>query len=408
MKIGFILCEHPLDVRIKKEARSLASAGHEAVALLQERDMNQPVIAADSITVDTYAPPSESELHRALVFIKRMSFMKIPLEDRIEEFARKHKVDALHVHDLPNVGPGIRVARKLGIPIVADLHENHPAAVRAWVGPIKPQHYITTNQTIWNSYQKRCVMGADRVIVVIEEGRDLLVAHGIPEDKIHVVANYVDLDYLAKCSETAQSWPEYDGKFVISYTGFLGPDRGVDMAIRAMAMLKKDAPKAHLVVVGDAPAGSSYINVLHNLVKKLDVLDSVELAGWQPFSKIPGYVASCSIGLVPHQRNPHRDNTIPNKLFDYMGFNKPVVVSDCPPLKRIVTAANAGLVFPASSPEKLAECILKLYNNADMVKQLGANAAQSVQTNYNWTNAGAELVRVYEKIARRNEIGVGC
>lgn len=403
MRIGFILCEHPLDVRIKKEARSLASAGYEVIALLQESTSNQNIIDADAIEVTTYQPKEFCELDRALIYLRRMAFMRIPVEERIERFVVENKIDVIHVHDLPNVGPGIRVARRLGLPIVADLHENHPAAVRAWVPKMKWRHWITTNQTIWHSYQKRCVQRADQIIVVIEEGRDVMLGYGgVPADKVHVVANYVDLDYLREYSRGSGNSSAYGDKFVLTYIGGVGPDRGVDVAIRAMAKLCKDAPDALLVVVGDVSKETAQFGVhLRNLIKELGVEDSVELAGWQAFDKVPGYVAASSVGIVPHQRNPHRDNTIPNKLFDYMGLSKPVIVSDCPPLKRIVTDADAGFVFRADSPEELAERILRLYKDPELARRYGANGAAAVRSKYNWNATSAELVKVYELLGKK-------
>lgn len=398
MRIGFVLCEHRLDVRIKKEARSLAAAGHEVVALVQEQPTNQRLIPADAITVQTYALPKANTFRNALTFFKRMSFLRIPVEQLIEKFAVENQVDVLHVHDLPNVGAGIRVGRRLGIPLVADLHEYHPAAVRIWVRRLKPRHWITTNQTLWHSYEKRCVQRADQVIVVIEESRERLLKYGISPEKVHVVANYVDLDYLAEYGRGDQSLPQYAGNFVISYIGGIGPHRGVDTAIRAMAEVAKEATDARLLIVGDPEIHEGY---LRGLIDSLGVHDSVELVGWQPFEKVPAYVAASHIGLVPHRRNPHCDHTIPNKLFDYMGFGKPVIVSDCPPLVRTVNDAQAGLVFRADYPHELAGCILRLYRDRKLAQRLGSNGMAAVESQYNWNTASAELVKVYELLEGR-------
>ncbi|HUV04331.1 MAG TPA: glycosyltransferase family 4 protein [Armatimonadota bacterium] len=401
MKIGFVLCEHPVDVRIKKEARSLAAAGHEVVALVQEQPTNQRVIPTDGLTLQTYAPPRPGEVQKALTFVRRMSFLSIPVEERIEKFAVESQVDVLHVHDLPNVWAGIRVGRRLGIPVVADLHENYASAVRAYVGgSFKLRHLVTANQTLWHNYQRRCVRAADRIVVVIEEGRDYMLRYGIEPEKVHVVPNYVDLEYLRAYSAGVQLNPERSGKFVLSYVGYICSDRGVDIAIRAMALLEGKAPDAKLVVVGDSGGDTGYLARLRNLVKELGVEDSVALVGWQPFEKVPGYIAASDVGLVPHQRNPHRDNTIPNKLFDYMGFAKPVIVSDCPPLARIVNDARAGLVFHASRPDDLAECILRLYENRELARRLGMSGAEAVKERYDWNTAAAELVKMYDGLSK--------
>ncbi len=400
MRIGFVLCEHPVDVRIKKEARALASAGHTVIGLVQEQYTNQRLIETDGLTLQTYPSPPPSEFQRALTFIKRMSFMRIPVEKRIERFAVANSLDALHVHDLPNVWAAIRVGRRLGIPVIADFHENYASAVRAYVtGHFKPQHIITTNQTLWHNYQRRCARAADRVIVVIEEGRDVITGYGIPADRVHVVPNYVDLDYLAEYSAQAKADFRHPGKFVISHIGYIGLDKGVDTAIRAMSILKTKAPDALLVIVGDAGENTEYMALLHKLAKDLDVEDVVEFAGWQPFDMVPGYLAACDVGLAPLLRNPHRDNTISNKLFDYMGFAKPVIASDCPPTKRIVEDAQAGLVFRAGSPEELADAAMRLYNDREMSKQLGENGARGVKNRYNWGTSAAELTRTYDMLS---------
>jgi glycosyltransferase involved in cell wall biosynthesis len=393
LKIGFVLAEHPLDVRIKKEARTLAAAGHEVVALLQDQKANQKLIEADAITVDTYAAPEIGELARGVIFFRRVAFMHIPIEDRIEEFARKHCVDVLHVHDLPNIGPTIRASRRLGIPVVADIHENFPAAVRAWTPKLKPHQWVTTSPTIWYNYQERCLQRADQVIVVIEENRDLVIRQGIIPEKVHIVANYVDLDYLSQCSKGSQAPPEYRDRFVVSYIGGLGPHRGVDVAIRAMVEVAKKASDVLLLIIGNE---GEYSNYLGRLIKELGVEDCVQKLGWQPFEKVPDYVAASSVGLIPHQRNPQCDNTIPNKIFDYMGFSKPIIVSDCPPLARITSNAESGLIFRADRPDDLADCILRLRDNPDFARQCSKNGAAAVQSKYNWDNAAAELVKVYE------------
>jgi len=401
VRIGFVLCEHRLDVRIKKEARSLAAAGHEVVALVQDQPTNQRVIQADAITVQTYTLPKANTIRNALTFFKRMSFLRIPVEALIERFAIENQVDVLHVHDLPNVGAGIRVGRRLGIPVVADLHENYASAVRAYVGgSFKLRHLVTANQVLWHNYQRRCVRAADQIIVVIEEGRDYMLRYGIEPEKVHVVPNYVDLEYLKEYSAGARPSPEFSGKFVLSYIGYICSDRGVEVAIRAMALLKSDALDAKLVVVGDSGGEPSYPARLSSLVKELGVEDCVELAGWQPFENVPGYLAASDVGLVPHQRNPHRDNTIPNKLFDYMGFAKPVIVSDCPPLARIVNDARAGLIFHAGRPDDLAECILRLYENRELARRLGMSGAEAVKERYNWNTAAAELVKMYDGLSK--------
>ena len=72
-----------------------------------------------------------------------------------------------------------------------------------------------------------------------------------------------------------------------------------------------------------------------------------------------------------------------------MHLKKPVIVSNCRPLKRVVKETESGLFFQADNPEDLARNILFLFNNKQMRSQMGKNAKNAVLKKYNW-NKGKE------------------
>ena len=97
-----------------------------------------------------------------------------------------HKIDVIHVHDLPLLGDSIRVGRDCNIPVVSDLHENYPAMldtensvpifrVSSWQ---KLVSRLITSVQKWIVYEESIIKKADVVITVIEEGRERLIKLG--------------------------------------------------------------------------------------------------------------------------------------------------------------------------------------------------------------------------------------
>lgn len=95
--------------------------------------------------------------------------------------------------------------------------------------------------------------------------------------------------------------------------------------------------------------------------------------------------------LVPHNKNSHTDTTIPHKLFQYMLEGKPVVVSSCKPLKRVVEETDSGLVSEAGKKKDLADKIIDLYNNENLRRELGENGKKAAQGRYNWQKETGSL-----------------
>ncbi len=80
-------------------------------------------------------------------------------------------------------------------------------------------------------------------------------------------------------------------------------------------------------------------------------------------------------------------------------MGKPVIVSDCQPLKRVAEETGCGLVFQAGEPINLAQKIVTLYNNEDLRNRLAANGKQSVEQEYNWQRESKKLLELYQKLS---------
>ncbi len=330
--------------------------------------------------------------------------LKLSWLKQIKWFIKTFHIDILHVHDLPLVYTSYK-ATKGRIPLVADLHEVYPAALQVWARSSSRHNNffykrIFYNYNRWTYFEKRAILKATKVITVIEEAKERLIRkYGINSRKIEVISNYAakkDIDnalHNADCSE----WEYLNEYFVVSYVGGLGDHRGIDAMLLSAYYLKNKIPKLKMVIVGSGE--SYYLTHLKSLVQTLKIEDVVLLPGYLPFNIAVCIIKFSQIGIIPHKANEHTNNTIPHKLTQYMLARKPVIVSSCAPLKRIVEETQCGLVFSVDDAQSLAENIYHLYKNERLRIQLGNNGRTAVlEGQYNWEHEEEKLLSLYRNL----------
>jgi len=379
--------EFPPDVRIEKEASALLEHGYE-VHLLCNRysDIRDSTEVYNNINV-----------HRLPVISKNTKVNKLinipfPGNVRWYKFIRKYvdqiKPDVIHVHDLPLMVTAIRIGRKYNIPVLYDRHEDYPEALRMW----KQRGVIAKtikHPSLIQKIENYSIRNADQIIVVIDEAKAKLESMGVPQEKVSVVSNTVDeSDYI----ELQQQQDE--GAITIVYTGTFSPSRGLETAVEGMTILKDLLPNSRMILVGDG-ADKSVKRNLEKYVRDNNLTDYVHFTGWATNETMWKYIRSATICIVPQPSHPFTDNTIPHKLFDYMLYGKPVVVSDAKPLKRIVQESNCGMVFTSRSAEDFARAVTECYKERE---NLGKNGREAVKKRYNWSYDAKNLLEVYNNI----------
>ena len=83
-----------------------------------------------------------------------------------------------------------------------------------------------------------------------------------------------------------------------------------------------------------------------------------------------------------------------------MAMGKPVIVSDCAPLKRIIEETGAGFVFQSGDPASFADAILTLKDIA-VREKMGDRGYHAVKSKYNWNVDGEHLVKLYSELPRK-------
>jgi glycosyltransferase involved in cell wall biosynthesis len=303
----------------------------------------------------------------------------------------QNKIELLHTHDLPMVALGSAAARRAGIPLVADLHENWPAALRTYGYVRRFPGRLLISPKRWERHERTVLPSVDRIVVVIEEARERLVALGIDREKIAVVRNTVDPDEFRSFGLEPDLLERFRGRFVLTYLGGFEIHRGLEMVVGAMPEIACQIPDSLLLLVG---TGSNE-PALREQSRRLGIADRVVFEGWQPFRRFPTYITASSVCLIPHVRSEHTDTTIPHKLFHYMLLSRPVLTTDCRPLRRIVEETGCGLVIPSGDRSALGAAVRQL-TDPERRRAMGEAGERAVRQNYNWEVDAAVLRATYD------------
>ena len=388
--------QFPPEIRVVKEGLSLIEAGYEAAVLCPPFG-DQPEYEVWH-GIEIFRPRLLGQqffLDKILEQVTLFSFVWFVV---IRKGIASYQPDVLHVHDiwLGRTCFAARTDQK----VVFDLHENMPAAVVEYRKAYLGLRYLVsalfhTRQRIL-AYERKMLEACNMVLTVVEEAQNRVLADH-PALKLEKVVNVENLESKRFVANAGQGQVAFaKDHFSVLYIGGFGPHRGVDTLIRAMVPTREAGKNIKVQLIGARP--NQYLEMLKDLVRLLTVEEYVQITGWVDFEDVLANIYQADLCCVPHHSNPHTDNTIPHKLYQYMIAKRPLLVSSSTPLARTVTQAGAGLIFEAGNPDDCAKQIMALAEDASARKVYANNGYRYViEQHHNWEEESApRLINAYD------------
>lgn len=218
--------------------------------------------------------------------------------------------------------------------------------------------------------------------------RDYLVARGIPEAKISLIPNGADPDMfnLNARGEVIREEFHLNGQFVVSYTGALGLANDIPTILRAAARVR-DNPNIHFLLVGDGKERTSLEFLAANMK-----LSNVTFAGPRPKFEMAEILAASDACLATLKDIPMFRTTYPNKVFDYMAASRPTILAIDGVIRRVMEAAQGGIVVPPGDDAAIAEAVRCLSKNPAQCEQMGRAARAYAVDHFNRHKQASEFV----------------
>lgn len=394
MRIGMLLdTVFPPDPRVENEARSLIDAGHEVFLFCLNRTHQQSEECYKGIKIHRF--PSSWFEYKMSALAYTVPFYTLRMARKIQVFLKKNAIEGIHIHDMQIAGAAFKANQQLLLPVVLDLHENRPEIMKFYPHLQKFPGNLLIHPQRWKRKEQEFVKRSDRTIVVTQEAKEnLLKRIEIDSENIAVVPNTVLKSFYAESEIQHTVIQKYQDFFVLLYIGDTGLRRGLLTAINALPQLVKESTSIRLVVAGK----SSEDSVLKAAVKRLKMEAYVDFVGWVDPALFPSYISASKLCISPLHRNVHHDTTYANKIFQYMSFARPVLVSDATAQKKMVEKVGAGLVHKEKDVKDFVEKTLLLYHQEKLRSEMGNKGKSFVEKEFSWEQTSKNLVHLYDNL----------
>ncbi|MER7665862.1 glycosyltransferase family 4 protein [Streptomyces sp. NPDC096193] len=243
--------------------------------------------------------------------------------------------------------------------------------------------------------ERRTYRAADIVLATNESYRDVAMRRGgrRPED-VFVVRSAPQTDRFQPAP------PELELKrgksHLLCYLGVMGPQDGVDYALRALAKLRDAFGRTdwHAVFVG---AGDAF-DAMVELSRQLGLTEQVQFTGRIPDADLVRYLSTADVCLSPDPRNPLNDVSTMNKVLEYMAMGQPIVSFDLKEAR--VSADDAAVYAPANDEAEFARLIALLLDDPEKRARMGKIGQERISGELSWRNSQASLLAAYAAACR--------
>ena len=209
---------------------------------------------------------------------------------------------------------------------------------------------------------------SDRVITLTEPMRKMIISAGADPLKVAIVPNTAQLHQMG----TSRGANRSDNKFVVMYSGNLGPNYDFETLLRAAQTLREK--DVLFIIRGKGEMKDSIVSFVENASLKNVYLDERVLSK----QELSEYLSSADALVLPMKKCPYPDASFPIKLLDYLSCGKPILSCANGYINELLTRYRAGLVVEPGDWEGLVKAIVALKEQPEMRREMSKNAKMLV------------------------------
>jgi len=300
------------------------------------------------------------------------------------------KFDIVHLHEYRTFQNILvaHYAKKHDVPYVLQAHGSLPR-IMAW--PRLKWIYDVL-------FGYRLLRDSSKVIALNHVEAKQYKAMGVPEEKLAIIPNGINLSEYAKLPPKGNFKKKFnipEEKKIILYLGRIHRIKGVDFLIKAYAYLKNEMNYKNAVLVIAGP-DDGYLKEAQGIANSLGISKNVLFTG-QLYGrdKLEVYVDSEFYVL------PSRYETFPMAALEAYACGKPIIASNVGGLRELVVNGETGLLIDVGDIDQLAKAIHSLLNNEAEVEKMGSKGMQYVKSNFSIEKVVERLEKVYEEAVEK-------
>jgi D-inositol-3-phosphate glycosyltransferase len=378
-----------MNVYVRALAAGLAHAGVECDVFTRREDSDSPTVARVEdgfrvVHIDV-GPRGPMALHDLTTLVD-------PFADAVLDHMRASgdDYDVLHANYWISGAVGHRLKHALDRPLVATFHTL--ARVKAEAGfDDEPEQRARLEHEVIDC--------ADLMLASTAEERvQLADLYGAEPSRIEIVPPGVDHSMFRPSrgeGAALRARLGLEDRPLLLFVGRIQPLKGVDVAIRALALL--DDPRSTLLVVGgpSGPSGTTEANRLHELVVELGLGDRVVFLPPQPHDALADFYRAADVCVVPS-----RSESFGLVALEAAACGTPVIAAAVGGLLTLVDEGRTGYLIDSREPRHYTAAIDRILDDPALSQALSDGAVRSAAS-YTWATAAARLRRIYADLVTR-------
>jgi glycosyltransferase involved in cell wall biosynthesis len=373
----------PFDRRVWQECLALRDDGWQVHVICPQgtkRDV-EPEIELDGITI-----------HR---------FPLVAATGGVVGYAREYATALWHMYRLARrVGPVdvvqacnppdllFLIARRLQRQGARFIFDQHDLVPELYLSRFNRGRDFLYRAVCW--LERRTFRAADVVIATNESYRDVALGRGgkAPE-KVFVVRSAPTVDRFHQVPPDPSI--KRGKPYLLCYLGVMGPQDGVDYALRSLAKLRDELGRSdwHATFVGGGDTFDSMVALSH----ALGLSECVDFTGRIPDEDLLRYLSTADVCLSPDPLNPLNDVSTMNKIMEYMAMARPIVSFELREAR--VSAGEAAVYASANDESEFAKLVAVLLDDPAQRQRMGELGRLRVANALSWEHSKVALIAAY-------------